>query len=83
MLLVPDLGGRVTLLDRDNQVITQLGDDSERIGADSKFTIRTDESKWVPGKFVHPHDACFDADGNIYVVDWVERGRISKLRRIT
>jgi hypothetical protein len=83
VLLVPDLGGRVTLLDREDQVIAQLGDDSERISADSEFKIRADESKWEAGKFVHPHDACFDAHGNIYVVDWVERGRISKLRRVS
>jgi len=29
----------------------------------------------VAGKFVHPHDACFDKDGNIYVVEWVSTGR--------
>src|SRR4051812_11980304 len=83
MLLVPDLAGRVTLLDRQNKIIAQLGDDTQRIGADSNFAIRADESKWQSGKFVHPHDACFDDDGNIYVVEWVERGRISKLRRLS
>jgi hypothetical protein len=84
VLLVPDLVGRVTLLDRDNKVIAHLGDDSERITADkAKYSIRGDESKWLPGKFVHPHDACFDADGNIYVAEWVARGRVSKLTKVT
>lgn len=83
ILLVPDLIGRVTLLDRDNKVIAHLGDDSARIGAEPKHQIRGDESQWIDGKFVHPHDACFDADGNIYVAEWVQRGRISKLRRLT
>jgi len=35
--MVPDLFGRVTLFDRDNKVITHLGEDSQRIMADKKF----------------------------------------------
>lgn len=44
--------------------------------------IRNDPSKWIPGKFVHPHDACFDKDGNIFVTEWVQTGRVTKLRRL-
>jgi hypothetical protein len=89
LLLVPDLIGRVTLLDSANEVISHLGDDSARITADKpdgrerrNWTIRSDESKWLPGKFVHPHDACFDADGDIFVTEWVERGRVTKMTRV-
>ena len=89
VLLVPDLFGRVTLLDKHNEVIAHLGDDHERIEADKpdgkekkNWTLRSDESKWVDGKFVHPHDACFDVQGNIVVVEWVERGRVTKLTRL-
>ncbi|MCA9235314.1 MAG: twin-arginine translocation signal domain-containing protein [Planctomycetales bacterium] len=89
LLLVPDLFGRVTLLDGANNVLGHLGDDSERILADTPngqdrkgWTIRGDESAWRPGKFVHPHDACFDADGNIYVAEWVQTGRVTKLTRL-
>ena len=85
-MLVPDLVGRVTLLDKENQVITHLGDDSERILADkaehNTFHIRADASTWQGGKFIHPHDACFDKEGNIFVAEWVEGGRITKLRRV-
>jgi len=81
-MLVPDLVGRVTLLDKNNDVIAHLGDDSERMQADSKRAIRGDESMWQAGKFVHPHDACFDADGNIFVAEWVARGRVTKLRKV-
>ena len=38
---------------------------------------------WQPGKFVHPHDACFDADGNIFVAEWVVGGRVTKLRKLS
>ena len=34
-------------------------------------------------KFVHPHDACFDADGNILVAEWVATGRMTKLRKVS
>lgn len=81
VLLVPDLVGRVTLLGKDNEVICHLGDDSARMQAD-KVGIRNDESLWLPGKFVHPHDACFDAEGNIYVTEWVATGRVSKLTKL-
>jgi hypothetical protein len=28
------------------------------------------------------HDACFDKDGNIIVAEWVQSGRVTKLRRV-
>jgi hypothetical protein len=37
---------------------------------------------FTPGKFVAPHGACFDHKGNIFVVEWVEIGRVTKLRRV-
>jgi hypothetical protein len=82
LMLVPELMGRVTLLDKDNRVVARLGDDSERIRNDIKFEIRRDATKWRDGQFVHPHDACFDKDGSIFVAEWVETGRVSKLKRL-
>ena len=38
--------------------------------------------KFVPGKFIAPHGACFDHHGNIFVVEWVEVGRVTKLRKV-
>lgn len=83
LMLVPDLVGRVTLLDKENKVIAHLGDDSKRMQSPEGKGVRGDEAKWVDGKFVHPHDACFDADGNIYVVEWVHSGRVTKLTRLS
>ena len=47
------------------------------------FKVRSDPSRWKAGKFVHPHDACFDKDGNIFVVEWVDAGRITKLKKVS
>ncbi|HEX3685693.1 MAG TPA: hypothetical protein VHU83_24390 [Bryobacteraceae bacterium] len=78
--VVPDLGARVTLMDRENRVIEHLGDDS---AANDWNQLRSlQRSAFRPGKFVCPHGACFDHKGNIFVVEWVEVGRVSKLRRV-
>jgi hypothetical protein len=86
LMLVPELVARVSLLDRQYNTVATIGDDRERILADKKesggFSIRTDESRWEQGKFVHPHDACFDREGNIYVAEWVATGRVTKLTRV-
>ena len=81
LLLVPELHARVTLLDDKNKVVARLGDDVERVTKKVKG-VRNDSKKWIPGKFVHPHDACFDQDGNIFVAEWVPTGRVSRLRRL-
>lgn len=83
LLLVPDLHARVSLFDRDNKVLAHLGYDPDwtKEVLDG-FKVRADPSRWRPGKFVHPHDACFDADGNIYVAEWVATGRITKLEKV-
>jgi hypothetical protein len=87
VLLVPDLSARITLLDKNDQVITHLGEDPawrEQVLKDG-MKLRRDEKgeKWVSGKFLHPHDACFDSAGNIYVAEWVQTGRITKLRKLS
>ena len=84
-LLVPDLHARVTIFDGDNQVITHLGYDqawTDRVLGGGKLEMRRKVDQWEAGRFVHPHDACYDADGNIFVVEWVPTGRVTKLRHV-
>ena len=84
LMLVPDLHARITLLDRQNEVIAHLGDDEAWRAKvlDRKLGMRSIRNFWEPGKFVHPHDACFDRDGNIFVAEWVITGRVSKLVKV-
>ena len=35
------------------------------------------------GALIHPHDACYGKDGNIFVVEWVLTGRVTKLRKVS
>ncbi len=84
VLLVPDLHARVSLFDKDNKVIAHLGDDAAwRKQVLDGFKVRAQPSQWQGGKFVHPHDACFDRDGNIFVVEWVQTGRVSLLKKVS
>jgi hypothetical protein len=83
VLLVPDLHARVSLFDKDNEPIVHLGDDLAWRKEVKKLKVRGDEKLWRPGKFVHPHDACFDRDGNIFVVEWVQTGRVTLLRHVS
>jgi hypothetical protein len=84
--LIPDLSARVTLLDKDNKVIVHLGEDPawrEQVLKDGmKMRNSQTGEEWVAGKFLHPHDACFDKDGNIFVAEWLGTGRITKLRKV-
>ncbi len=82
LLLVPELHARVTLLNEKNEVVARLGDDVEGV-VKKKQVNRGNPKTWVDGKFVHPHDACFDNEGNIFVAEWVATGRITRLKRVS
>ena len=79
-VVIPDLHGRVTLIDRDNQVIEHLGDSGAPEWNNPLRTAPRD--RFIPGQFICPHGACFDHDGNIFVVEWVEVGRVTRLRKV-
>jgi len=79
MVVVPDLHGRVTLMDNRNQIVEHLGDSNPG----TNYPLRTQpRDAFIPGEFICPHGACFDHDGNIFVVEWVEVGRVTKLLRV-
>ncbi|QDT52484.1 NHL repeat protein [Caulifigura coniformis] len=77
LLLVPELGAQVSILNGKNEVVARLGGSPKAERAN-----RGKPETWKPGKFVHPHDACFDPEGNIYVAEWVATGRVSRLKRV-
>lgn len=75
-LVVADLAGRITLLDKDDQLVCHLGDNPEP-GLRAQNGVP--RAKWQDGVFLSPHGVCVDAHGAIYVQDWNFLGRISKL----
>ncbi len=85
-LLVSDLHARVTILDLHNKVIAHLGYEqawTDKVLNGGKLTLRNKPAEWEAGRFVHPHDACYDRDGNIFVVEWVPTGRVTLLRKVS
>jgi hypothetical protein len=78
LLLVPDLNSVVTLLDKDNKVVVQLGDGASVPNLPGRGKPR---AEFVPGKFIHPHSAKFLKNGDILVVEWIPIGRVTLLRR--
>ena len=82
LLMIPELHARISLLDKNNKVVARLGDDVENVVTQKKVK-RGNAKTWKNGKFVHPHDACFSSNGDIFVAEWVQTGRITKLRRVS
>jgi sugar lactone lactonase YvrE len=83
LLLMPDLKAVVTLFDAKNNLIVHLGDGQQPDGKTYEgLRDRPDRAAFTPGQFVAPHGACFDAEGNILVAEWVEIGRVTKLRKV-
>ncbi len=73
LMLVPDLSSVVTIVDKDNKVVTHLCD------GDPSALRDVPREQFIPGKFVHPHTATWLADGSILVAEWVPIGRITRL----
>ncbi len=78
-IVIADLEGRITIIDGQNRIVTHLGD-NQNPELRGKNPIPPD--KWVEGQFISPHCPRWDADGNLYVLEWLSTGRIVKLKRI-
>ncbi|MEM7313599.1 MAG: hypothetical protein AAF497_10660 [Planctomycetota bacterium] len=81
LMLIPELKARITLLDEKNNIVARLDDGLERLGQIEG--LRTKPDQWKDGQFVHPHDACFDQEDNLFVAEWVQTGRVTKLTRVS
>ena len=76
---VPDLHGRVVILDKSNTIMAVLGHnaDPKKRGAHS-----VKQEDWIEGVFSGTHGSYWDRNGNLYVQDWNVDGRIIKLVRV-
>ncbi|MFK7767261.1 MAG: hypothetical protein AB8B55_08565 [Mariniblastus sp.] len=76
---VPDLHGRLVILDKSNTIIAVLGHNSD---PDKRRNFNVPQSEWIEGVFSGTHGSYWDAEGNLYVQDWNVDGRIMKLVRV-
>lgn len=78
-LIGPELVAGITILDAADRPAASLGFQS---GADHQAGW-PNERRWVrEGFFNSPHSATADEAGNIYVVEWITGGRVTKLERL-
>jgi hypothetical protein len=78
-LLIPDLQGRLTIFDKDNKLITHIGDNPD---PSKRANNGVPPDQLVPGQFCSPHQAIWDRAGNLYCVEWLNYGRVTKLRHV-
>ena len=76
---VPDLDGRVVILDKSNTIISVLG---HNVDAKKRRNFGVKQKDWVEGVFSGTHGSYWDKDGNLYVQDWNVSGRLMKLVRV-
>lgn len=76
---VPDLHGRLVILDGSNTIIAVLGHNSD---PKTRVNFNVPQEQWIEGIFSGTHGSYWDKDGNLYVQDWNVSGRIMKLVRV-
>lgn len=78
---VPEMQGRVTLIDQSSGVVTHLGS-SEKTMEEIMVDRTLPRETFRPERFVSAHDLCFLANGDMMVTEWVEVGRVSRLTKL-
>ena len=76
---VPDLHGRLVILDKSNTIIAVLGHNTDPA---QRANFNVPQENWIEGVFSGTHGSYWDAQGNLYVQDWNVAGRLMKLVRV-
>lgn len=76
---VPDLHGRLVILDKSNTIMAVLGFNPDPA---KRANYNVPQDQWIEGVFSGTHGSSWDRDGNLYVQDWNVSGRIMKLLRV-
>jgi hypothetical protein len=77
--VVSELEGRVTVLDKDNVPVAFLGDNPRK---DQWANYKLHPADVAPATFSAAHGCYIDHEANIYVSDWNQSGRVTKLVRV-
>jgi sugar lactone lactonase YvrE len=78
-MFFPDLHSRVTIFDKNDRLITHLGEDQQAYKQQGWPNLPLDYFR--PNKFSSPHGVCVDSQHNVYVAEWTQHGRITKMIR--
>lgn len=76
---VAELAGRAVVLDKDNKVVSVLGDNPNK-GQRANYKVAPKD--WTEGFFNAPHGLAFDNDGNLIITEWNANGRFAFLKKL-
>ena len=76
---VPDLHGRLVILDKSNTIMAVLGHNAD---PKTRVNHNVKQEDWIEGIFNGTHGSYWAKDGGLYVQDWNVSGRIMKLGRV-
>ena len=75
----PELQGRVTVLDKNGDIVAQVGDNPE---ASQRANFGLPPEQWKDGICNSPHGATMDKDGNLLVSEWSKFGHLHKFTKV-
>jgi DNA-binding beta-propeller fold protein YncE len=87
LMVVAELRARLAVLDKEDNLLCYLGNNEQVCLVDGWPNNRTDRGELVPsallepGKFNSPHGMAVDAQGNLYVAEWLIGDRVIKLEK--
>jgi DNA-binding beta-propeller fold protein YncE len=76
----PDLHSRYTIFDKNDTLITHLGEDQNAYKQTGWPNLP--KEYYRDDRFSSPHGVCVDSKGNVYAAEWIFDGRVTKLERI-
>jgi hypothetical protein len=79
-LLIPELFARLAILDGDDKLVTYVGSNDSARHQPGWPNLPADQIH--AGKFNSPHGIAAAPNGDVYVVEWIVGGRITKLARV-
>jgi hypothetical protein len=77
--VVSELEGRVTILDRDNAPVAFIGDNPRK---EQWANYQLQPGDIAPAFFSAAHGCHIDQQANIYISDWNQTGRVTRLARL-
>lgn len=83
---IPDLFGCVIIWGPDDKLVAKLGanPDIPEVGGWPKLAgyPNLPKEQRIPGRFISPHGLGIDSKKDLYVVEWISDGRITKLKKL-
>lgn len=73
--VLPELQGRVTVLDKTGAIVAQVGDNPEQ---KQRANFGLPKDQWKDGITNSPHGGSIDKDGNLIIAEWSAIGHLHK-----